>query len=334
MTTVKAYAAHESGAEFQPYEFQLGEIGADQVDIAVETCGLCHSDLSMLDNEWGLTQYPLVPGHEVIGKVSQVGADVAHVKVGDRVGLGWQCGYCLTCGQCLSGEHNLCPEGQETIVGRHGGFADTVRASAAAVLPIPDALNAADAGPLLCGGITVFNPFLKNNIPPTANVGIIGIGGLGHMAVKFARAWGCHVTAFTFESQLQEAIDLGAHDTVISNDPEAVKAAAGRFDMVLSTINVNIDWNAILATLRPHGRLHMVGIVVEPLQIALFPMIKSQLALSGSPVGSPTTMRTMLDFAARHNIAPVTEHYPMSQINEAVERLRANKARYRIILDR
>ncbi len=334
MTTVQAYAAHEAGGELKPFEYTLGEIQGDQIDIKVESCGLCHSDISMLDNEWGMTSYPLVPGHEVIGTVSQLGPQVQTVKLGDRVGLGWQCGYCMSCGQCLCGDHNLCAEGRQTIVGRHGGFADTVRASEAAVIPVPDNLNAAEAGPLLCGGVTVFNPFLQNHVPPTARVGIIGIGGLGHMAVKFARAWGCQVTVFTFESQLQEAIDLGAHDTVISNDPEAVKAAAGRFDMVLSTINVNIDWNAILATLRPHGTLHMVGIVAEPLQIALFPMIKSQLSLTGSPVGSPTAIRTMLEFAGRHDITPVTEHYPMSQINEAVERLRANKARYRIILDR
>jgi uncharacterized zinc-type alcohol dehydrogenase-like protein len=335
MTTVQAYAATEINGPLEPYQYELGELEADQVDIAVESCGICHSDLSMLENAWGLTQFPFVPGHEVIGKVSALGAQVSHLAVGDRVGLGWHAGYCMSCDQCLDGHQNLCAEGQGTIVGRHGGFADIVRAQAVSVVKIPDSLDAGKAGPLLCGGITVFNPLVQLGLSPTASVGVIGIGGLGHLALKFARAWGCHVTAFTSsESKQTEAIGLGAHEVINSRDPEALKAANGQFDLILSTVNVPLDWNAYLEALKPQGKLHMLGAVTEPLDISIFPMMFRQLSLSSSPVGSPATIRSMLEFAGRHEINPVTEHFPMAQVNEALDHLRAGKARYRIILDR
>lgn len=335
MTTVKAYAAKAAGGVFEPFEFELGALDANDVDIAVETCGICHSDLSMLDDEWGMAQYPLVPGHEVIGRVSAVGDHVSHLAVGDRVGLGWHAGYCMTCDQCMGGDHNLCADAKPTIAGRHGGFADTVRADAASVIRIPEGLNATEAGPLLCGGIAVFNPIVQSGIAPTGSIGVIGIGGLGHLALKFANAWGCHVTAFTSESKMDEAIQMGAHDTINSRDPEAINGAAGRFDLVLSTVNVPMDWNAILATLKPRGQLLMPGAVTEPLDINVLPhMMFNQLSVGSSPVGAPVVIRQMLDFAARHNVTPVTEHFPMSKVNEAFEHLRSGKARYRIVLDR
>ncbi|WP_166831817.1 NADPH-dependent aldehyde reductase Ahr [Thalassoroseus pseudoceratinae] len=333
--TVKAYAVTKAKGEFEPFEFELGDIDPYEVDISVESCGICHSDLSMGDDEWGMAQFPLVPGHEVIGKVSAAGDHVTHVKVGDRVGLGWHAGYCMMCDQCMGGDHNLCSDAEPTIAGRHGGFADTVRAKAPSVIKIPDALDASEAGPLLCGGIAVFNPMVQAGLSPTQSVGVIGIGGLGHMGLKFAAAWGCHVTAFTSESKRQEAIDMGAHDTINSRDPEAIKSAAGRFDLLLSTVNVPLDWNAILATLKPRGRLMMPGAVTEPLDINVLPdMMFKQLSVGSSPVGAPVVIRQMLDFAARHKVAPVNEHFPMSKVNDAFERLRSGKARYRIVLDR
>ena len=332
---VKAYAAKAAKGEFEPLEFQLGDLGLDEVDIAVESCGICHSDLSMLDDEWGMTQFPLVPGHEVIGTISAIGDHVTHLSVGDQVGLGWHAGYCMTCDQCMGGHHNLCSQAKPTIVGRHGGFADTVRAHNASVAKLPHDLNPKTAGPLLCGGMAVFNPLVQFDMSPTGSVGVIGIGGLGHLALKFARAWGCHVTAFTSESKHQEALDLGAHDTINSRDPDAIKAAARRFDLVLSTVNAPLDWNAVLTTLKPRGRLHMLGAVTEPLGINLLPdMMFNQLSLGSSPVGSPVTIRKMLAFAARHDVSPVIEHYSMEKVNDAMEHLRAGKARYRIVLER
>ena len=335
MTTVHAYAATKNGITLEPFEYELGEIKGQDVDIAVEHCGICHSDLSMMENAWGMTKYPIVPGHEVVGTVSAVGEEVTHVKVGDRVGLGWHAGYCMTCSECLSGDHNLCTKASPTIVGRHGGFADLVRAKGVSVIKLPNDLDLSSAGPLLCGGITVFNPLVQFNISPTASVGVIGIGGLGHIALQFLRAWGCRVTAFTSSpSKIEQALNLGAHDTLNSRDPEALKASAGRFDLILSTVNVKLDWNAYLHTLKPKGRLHLLGVVTEPLSLSVGPMLFSQLSVSSSPVGSPETITQMLEFAALHQIKPITEHFPMSKVNEAMEHLHSGKPRYRIVLDR
>lgn len=330
---INAYAAQAAGQPLQPFEYDPGPLGRDEIEIAVESCGLCHSDVSMLDNAWGFTQYPFVPGHEVIGIVAAVGSDVRNLSLGQRVGLGWHSGYCNECQTCNSGDHNLCASAQATIAGHHGGFADKVRAQAKAVIPIPEGVNPTSAGPLFCGGITVFNPLVQFAISPTAKVGIIGIGGLGHMAVKFLNAWGCEVTAFTSsESKKPEALEMGAHKVLNSKNTEELEAAAGYFDMILSTVNVKLDWNAYLNTLAPKGRLHFVGATLEPLDIGVFGLIGAQRSVSGSPVGSPATIATMLDFAARHKIEPVVEYLPMSQINEAIAKLREGNAHYRIVL--
>ncbi|ERN40811.1 Zn-dependent alcohol dehydrogenase [Rubidibacter lacunae KORDI 51-2] len=335
MTTVRAYAATEENGLLEPFEYELGSIGPYDVDIAVESCGICHSDLSMLENAWGMTQYPFVPGHEAIGTVAALGDLVTNLQIGDRVGLGWHAGYCMTCVQCLSGHHNMCGTAESTIVGRHGAFADIVRAQAVSTFKLPSHLDAPTAGPLFCGGITVFNPLVQFDLAPTSSVGVIGIGGLGHLALQFLRAWGCRVTAFTSSgSKQQEALELGAHDTLNSRDPAAIEAAAGSFDLLLSTVNVKLDWNAYLNTLKPRGRLHVLGVVPQPLDLNVTPMLFAQLSVSSSPVGSPATILKMLEFAARHEIKPKTEHFPMSKVNEALDHLRAGKARYRIVLDR
>ena len=178
----------------------------------------------------------------MVGVVNSIGEDVKHIQVGDRVGLGWNSGFCGTCPSCLSGDHNMCNAHQDTIVGRHGGFAEKVRAQAAAVVKLPEGMDAASAGPLFCGGITVFNPMIQFGLKPTARVGVIGIGGLGHMALQFLRAWGCEVTAFTSsEAKVKEALEMGAHRTVNSRDSEAIAAEGGYFDLILSTVNVKLD---------------------------------------------------------------------------------------------
>lgn len=335
MTTVNALAAGKPGGPLEPFTYDLGPLDAHEVDIAVESCGICHSDLSMLDNEWGMTQYPFVPGHEIIGTVKAVGAHVSNLKPGDRVGVGWHAGYCMTCQSCMSGDHNLCGSAQGVIVNRHGGFADTVRAQAASAVKLPAGLSARTAGPLLCGGITVFNPFIQYDVSPTASVGVIGIGGLGHLALKFAKAWGCEVTALTSsDSKKQEALAFGAHDTINSRDPAALERSAFRFDLIVSTVNVPLDWNAYIGTLKPRGRLHVVGAVLEPMPVGAMALIMGQRCISGSPVGSPATIATMLEFAARHGIEPQTEHFAMQDANKALGHLREGKARYRVVLDR
>lgn len=331
---IKAYAAFEAGGELKPFEYDPGPLGSDEVEIAVEHCGICHSDLSMLDNEWGISHYPLVPGHEVIGTVSAVGAAVAGLKSGDRVGLGWHSGYCMTCPSCMSGDHNLCSAAAGTIVERHGGFADKVRARAASVVSLPAEIDRQSAGPLFCGGITVFNPLVQFNIKPTDRVAVIGIGGLGHLALQFLNAWGCEVTAFTSsEDKKAEVLELGAHHAISSRNPDDIEAA-GQFDLILSTVNVKLDWNAYVAALRPRGRLHFVGASLDPLDLRVFPLIMGQRSVSGSPVGSPANIARMLEFAVRHDIRPEIERFTFDQVNKAVARLRSGQARYRIVLSR
>lgn len=334
-TPIRAYAADAAGAALKPFEYDPGPLGPEQVEIAVEHCGICHSDLSMLDGEWGRSKYPIVPGHEVVGTVAAVGAQVRSVKPGQRVGLGWMASSCTHCHSCLSGDHNFCASAQATIVGRHGGFADRVRAHWVWVTALPEGLDASRAGPLFCGGITVFNPILQFDVKPTDRVAVVGIGGLGHLAIKFLRAWGCEVTAFTSSAaKREEALALGAHQVITTGDAAALKARAAQFQFILVTINVAQDWAAYLATLAPRGRLHFVGAVLQPLEVRPQLLFGNQKSISGSPIGSPAVMQTMLEFAARHGIAPQAEFFPMTQVNEAIEHLRAGKARYRVILTR
>jgi alcohol/geraniol dehydrogenase (NADP+) len=332
-TTVHAYAAAAPNKALEPFEYTLGPLGPDEVDIAVESCGICHSDLSMLGNDWGQTAYPFVPGHEIVGRIAAAGDAVRHVRVGERVGMGWFAGSCMSCRTCMSGHHHLCAGAEQTIVGRHGGFADRVRGKGAWTFPLPEGVDAASAGPLFCGGITVFGPIVAFDVRPTDRVGVIGIGGLGHLALQFLNKWGCEVTAFTSsESKRDEALAMGAHHAVSSRDGEALARLAGAFDFILVTVNVTLDWNAYIAALAPRGRLHFVGAVLEPVPVAAFSLIGRQRSVSGSPLGSPATVSAMLEFCARHAIQPRVEYFPMARVNDALEHLRAGKPRYRVVL--
>lgn len=331
---IKAYAAREAKGKFEPFEYDPGELGSEQVEIKVEYCGLCHSDLSMLNNDWGISAYPFVGGHEVVGRVVAAGAGVKGLQLGDRVGLGWNAATCGFCDNCISGYQINCPYLEGTIVERHGGFADRVRCNWDWAVRLPVELDAAKAGPLFCGGITVFNPFVQNEIKPTDKVGVIGIGGLGHLALQFADKWGCEVTAFTSDlSKTDELIGLGADMVVNSRDSAELEKVAGKFDMILSTVNVSLDWQRYLGALAPKGRLHLVGATLEPISVVSFNLIMAQKSLTGTATGSPSVVRKMVEFCARHSIETVTENFKMSQINEAFERLESGKARYRIVLE-
>lgn len=329
----KGYAATKPGGPLQTFSFDPGPLGPEDVEIKVDYCGLCHSDLSMLDNEWGMTTYPFVPGHEAIGTVVALGEDAKGLKVGQRVGVGWWATSCLACRQCLSGDHHLCLTAQGTIVGRHGAFADRVRAQWTWVRPLPEGLDYAKAGPLFCGGVTVFNPFLIHDVSPTGRVGIIGIGGLGHMAVQFANKWGCEVHAFTgSDGKEDEVRQLGAHFVHNLKRDGTLKSLAGSLDLIISTINAPLDIAGLLGTLVPKGKIHNLGAILKPMEVPAFGLILGQKSISGSPAGSPTAIDRMLTFCARHSLAPVVENFPMSKINDAFERLRSGKAHYRIVL--
>jgi len=274
--------------------------------------------------------YPFVPGHEAIGVVSAVGKSAKVVKEGDTVGLGWNAGSCLHCTQCLTGNHNMCVSREQTIWGRHGAFANKVRCHWIWASAIPAVLDAAKAGPMLCGGITVFNPLIQFDIRPIHRVGVIGIGGLGHMALQFANKWGCDVTAFTStSSKADEAKKMGAHHVIDTYSAEQLKKAVGSLDFIISTVTADVNWGAYLDTLTPKGRLHVVGAAPNPIPVGAFALIPRQKSVSGSPSGAPATVAAMLDFAARHGIVPIVEEFSMSQADDAFDHLAAGQARYR-----
>jgi uncharacterized zinc-type alcohol dehydrogenase-like protein len=288
----------------------------------------------MLNNDWAMTAYPFVGGHEAVGQVVAVGKSVKGVVIGDKVGLGWNSETCGHCEHCVSGYQINCPTLEGTIVGRYGGFADRVRCHWQWAVKLPEALDLSKAGPLFCGGITVFNPFVQDNIRPTDKVGVVGIGGLGHLALQFADCWGCEVTAFTSDlSKTDELKELGADYVVNSRSEADLAALAGKFDMILVTVNVSLNWDLYIRALAPKGKLHMVGAVLEPMPIGAFSLIMNQKSVTGTATGSPSVVAKMLEFCARHNIETVTEHYKMSEINEAFEHLDSGKARYRIVLE-
>ena len=289
--------------------------------------------MSMMNNDWGMTQYPIVPGHEIIGEIVAVGNAVKNLKVGDKVGLGWMSSSCMSCSQCMSGDHNLCANSEGTIIGRHGGFAEYVRSHWSWAIPIPEGMDLSKAGPLLCGGITVFSPIFLSNLKPTDSVGVIGIGGLGHLAIKFLKHWGCDVIAFSSNpSKKDEILSMGANKVINSKDSEELKSVTGKLKFILNTTNVSLDWDSYLTALSPKGKLHTVGAVLEPMEIPAFSLIMGDKSVGGSPIGSPEIIRIMLDFCNRHNIYPNVEEFPMEEVNEAIEHLEQGKARYRIVL--
>ncbi len=330
---VQAYAAHKAKGELKSFEYELAALKHDEVAIEVTYCGLCHSDLSMLDNDWRITSYPFVPGHEIVGKIIELGSHVRHLKVGQSVGVGWNVASCLTCDECMSGNHNLCNSVRPTIIGRYGGFGNRVKAQSSWVFPLPEGMDDSKAGPLFCGGITVFSPLLQHHISPLHSVGVIGIGGLGHLALAFLKAWGCEVTAFsTSPEKEEEARKLGAHHFVSTHDKDALKKLSGRFDMVLDTVSADLDWNGYLKTLKANGVFHIVG-VAGSVNARAGNLMGKKRVISASPTGSPSEIRQMLQFAARHKVEPMVEAFRMSEVNEAMEKLRNGKPRYRIVLE-
>jgi uncharacterized zinc-type alcohol dehydrogenase-like protein len=289
----------------------------------------------MIDNEWGISAYPLVAGHEVIGRVVALGDSAKNkgLSIGQRVGIGWTAKSCQHCDNCISGHQVSCTGGQSTTIANHGGFANTLRANWQWAIPLPENLDAATAGPLLCGGITVFKPLLTHNVNAMSRVGVIGIGGLGHIAIKILHAMGAEVTAFSSsESKKQSILDMGADHVVNSRDPEALKQLAGQFDLIISTVAVDLNWQPYFNALAPRGKFHTVGAVMKPFPVPAVSLIGGDRSVTVSSTGSPGQLRTLLKLATRANIAPTVEYFPMSKINDALEHLRAGKANYRIVL--
>lgn len=316
-----------------PFKYEPGELAAQEVEIAISHCGICHSDLHLISNDWGTSHYPFIPGHEIVGKVAAIGERVKSLEVGQRVGLGWQSNSCGWCEWCMQGMENLCSRAEATCVHRHGGYADRVRANARFVVPIPDALSSESAAPLLCGGITVYNPLRTHGVSPASRVGVIGIGGLGHLAIQFARVFGAEVTAFSTSSEKEEeARNLGAHRFVNTRETRTLKEMGTCLDFIISTINADQDWATYIQALRPNGTLCFVGIPPSPVTASAFPLISGMKTITGSPIGSPHRIREMLDVASRHGVKALTQTFPMAKANEAVEKVKKNKVRYRAVL--
>jgi uncharacterized zinc-type alcohol dehydrogenase-like protein len=331
---IEAYAAHQPKSQLEPFHYDPGPLGPREVEVRVTHCGICHSDLAMIDNDWQISAYPLVPGHEVVGTVTAAGPEITHLKVGQRVGVGWQCGSCGECEFCESGQPALCAQQRATIVQHHGGWGSAVRTTGDFAIPIPDAIPSEFAGPLMCGGTTVFTPMMHYAVKPTARAAVVGIGGLGHMALQFLKAWGCDVTAISStHSKEAEARKLGASDFLATKDEGALAGAANRFDFIISTVSADVDWNAYVNMLRPGGMLCIVGVPASDLRIGAMGLILFERQVAGGRTGSPQDIARMLDFAARHNVRPMIEKFPMADVNRAVAHLRSEKARYRVVLE-
>jgi alcohol/geraniol dehydrogenase (NADP+) len=333
MSEIHGFGVHAAGAQLVAYKYDPGALGANEVEIKISHCGVCHSDVHLIDNDWGISKYPFIPGHEIVGTVVGVGSAVKDRTMGERVGVGWQANSCGICEWCRQGEEQLCAKAQPTCVGRNGGFADKVRVNSRFAVPIPEALESENAAPLLCAGITVYSPLRNHGVRPSSRVGVIGIGGLGHLGIQFAKAFGAEVTAFsTSKDKEEEAKELGAHNFVNTRDTGALKKVAGAFDLLLSTVAADQDWQAYVGALRPKGMLCIVGASATPMQIAGPSLISLEKAVSGSNTGSPQDLVEMLDVAARHGVKAVTEKFAMAKANEAVAKVKKNQVRYRAVL--
>jgi uncharacterized zinc-type alcohol dehydrogenase-like protein len=330
---IHGLAVHAAGAQLVPYKYDPGELKANEVEVRISHCGVCRSDVHLIDNDWGTSKYPFVPGHEIVGTVSAVGKDVKDLTTGQRVGIGWQADSCGICEWCRQGDEQLCALAQATCVGRNGGYADAVRVNSRFAIPVPARLESENVAPLLCAGITVYTPLRNHEVRPSSRIGVVGIGGLGHLALQFAKAFGAEVTALsTSKDKEAEALEMGADHFVNTRDTAELKRIAGSFDLLLSTVNADQDWQSLIGSLRPKGTLCMVGVPPSPMTIQAFPLVSGQRAVAGSNTGSPRDLHEMLDVAARHGVKAITERFAMAKANDAIAKVKKGKVRYRAVL--
>lgn len=328
-----AFAAKAAASPLEPFTYDPHDLGTWDIEVAISHCGICYSDIHLIDNDWHMSQYPMVPGHEIIGTITEKGSSVTDFEIGQRVGIGWQRSACLVCETCLSGHDNICPNSEATCAGHYGGFSDNIRADSRFAFTIPDELESEKAGPLLCGGITTYSPFRLYGIQAHMKVGVIGIGGLGHLALQFANAFGCEVTAFsTSPDKEAEAREFGAHRFIPSDDPRELKYAALSLDFLISTVHADLDWPTYLNILKPNGKICFVGAAPQPIPVPVMLLIMGQRSVCGSAIGSRDRIREMLEFCAQHGIRPKTEHVAMADCNGAIDKVRTNRARYRMVL--
>jgi len=331
---IRAYAAHDKSQPLEEFNYEPAEMGAYDLDVKITHCGVCHSDVHLIDADWGRMEYPLVPGHEVIGEVVAVGSAVDQSMIGKRVGIGWQNSSCLECDQCTTNNEQLCDDAGMTCWGNYGGFAEGMRVDSRFCHVIPDSLASENAAPLLCAGVTVFSPLRRTNVTNGMRVGVVGIGGLGHLALQYANKMGADVTAFSSsDAKRDQAQELGAHNYINSRDANAMKSARKSLDVIVVTATADLNWLEYVKSLRPNGTLMFVNAPTKPMSLPLGFLIERQLNVTGSSIGSRAMMREMLEFSANNDIQTWTEAMPLDGVNTAIERLRKNDVRYRFVLE-
>ncbi len=338
-----AYAAQDATTPLAPFSFQRRDVGQHDVQIEILYCGVCHSDLHTVRSEWGGTTYPCVPGHEIVGRVVKVGAHVEKFKEGDTAGVGCMVDSCRTCANCKEDLEQFCEKGtiftynspeKQTGGTTFGGYSESIVVDEAFVLHIPQNLDLAATAPLLCAGITTYSPLRHNNVSKGQKVGVVGLGGLGHMGVKLAKALGAHVVVFTTSSnKVEDALRLGADEVVNSKNADEMKKHLNSFHFILDTVSAQHDINAYLLLLKRDGNLTQVGVPAEPLPLQVGSLIFGRRSLSGSLIGGIKETQEMLDFCGKHNITSDIELIPIQNINEAYDRLLKSDVKYRFVID-
>ena len=343
MTQTLAYGTSAADEPLSQMQIERRSIQAADVRIEILFCGICHSDLHQARNEWKNTTYPCVPGHEIVGQVTEVGAQVTKFKVGDKVGVGCMVDSCRECASCKDHQEQFCAAGAvftyngvDKYLGgpTFGGYSKEVVVDQEFVLSVQDSDNLAAVAPLLCAGITTYSPLKRWGVGPGKKIGVIGLGGLGHMAVQIAKALGAEVTLFTrSSSKIDDAKRLGASEVILSTDSDAMAAQAGRFDFLLDTVSANHDVNVYLSALKPYATMVLVGAPEDPLSVASFSVIVGAKNLAGSLIGGIKETQEMLDFCAEHRITADIEIIGVHQVNEAYERLLQSDVKYRFVMD-
>ena len=337
------YAAKDKSTPLGPFSFERRDVSARDVQIDILYCGVCHSDLHQVRDEWGGSMYPMVPGHEIVGRVARVGAGVKKFKPGDLAGVGCMVDSCRECNACREGEEQYCDRGQTVLTynsrGRdgaptYGGYSNNIVVDEAFALRVSPKLNPAAVAPLLCAGITTYSPLRHWGVGEGQRVGVVGLGGLGHMALKFARTFGAHVTQFTTSpGKEQDAIRLGAHEVVLTRDPANLAKLAGSFHFVIDTVSAPHDLNVYLSLLRRNGNMVLVGAPEKPSPVSSFSLIMQRRSLAGSAIGGIRETQEMLDYCAEKGIVSDIELTPIQKINEAYERMVRNDVKYRFVID-
>ncbi|RWR74093.1 putative mannitol dehydrogenase isoform X2 [Cinnamomum micranthum f. kanehirae] len=337
------WAAKDSSGVLSPFKFSRRANGDEDVSLKILYCGICHSDLHTVKNEWGFTFYPALPGHEIVGVVTEVGKKVTKFKVGDKAGIGCMVGSCRACPSCKQDSENYCPKMILTYnaiyhdgTPTYGGYSDMIVVEEHFVVRFPDNLPLDAGAPLLCAGITVYSPLKYFGLSePGMHLGVVGLGGLGHVAVKFAKAFGVKVSVIsTSPSKEKEAIErLGADSFLVSRDPKQMQAAMGTMDGIIDTVSAVHPLMPLIGLLKYHGKLVMVGAPDRPLELPVFPLIMGRKIVAGSCIGGMKETQEMIDFAAKHNITADVEVIPMDYVNTAMERLAKADVRYRFVID-